>query len=135
MLVYVKIFKKVRIFIKNPEKRVGFYGLDMYSMRESIAIVLEYLDKIDPAAAHAARERYGCLMPWLKEPSSYGLAVLSAGYKKCEKEVIRQCRELLKKRLEYSQKDGAYAFFDAQQNAKLVESAEKYYRCWNFWKI
>jgi erythromycin esterase-like protein len=127
-----------------PEKRVGIYGLDMYSMRESIAIVLEYLDNVDPQAAAEARERYACLMPFVRgtflmdkdvpltnlflEPSSYGIAVLSGGHKKCEKEVIRQCKELLKKRLEYSALDG-YSFFDANMNAKLVESAEKYYRC------
>uniref|UniRef100_A0A914E125 Erythromycin esterase n=1 Tax=Acrobeloides nanus TaxID=290746 RepID=A0A914E125_9BILA len=110
-----------------PEKRVGIYGLDMYSMRESMAIVLEYLDNVDPQAAAEARERYACLMPFVREPSSYGIAVLSGGHKKCEKEVIRQCKELLKKRLEYSALDG-YSFFDANMNAKLVESAEKYYR-------
>lgn len=61
------------------------------------------------------------------EPSNYGIAVLSGGHRKCEKEVIRQCRELLKKRLEYTAEDD-YGFFDATMNAHLVESAEKYYR-------
>ena len=48
--------------------RAGFYGLDIYNMSGSIAAVLDYLDKIDPEAAAVARERYGCLTPWQKEP-------------------------------------------------------------------
>ena len=109
------------------ERRAGFYGLDIYNMRGSIAAVLEYLDKVDPEAAAVARERYGCLTPWQKEPSTYGRAVLTAGYRKCEREVIEQCRELLSKRLEYAGQDGE-TFLDAAQNARLVASAERYYR-------
>jgi protein-L-isoaspartate(D-aspartate) O-methyltransferase len=110
-----------------PDRQAGFYGLDLYNMSGSIAAVLEYLDKVDPEAAAVARERYGCLTPWQKEPSTYGRAVLSAGYRKCEQVVIDQCRELLQRRLEYTMQDGE-SFLDAAQNARLVASAERYYR-------
>src|SRR4051812_5424405 len=40
--------------------KVGFYGLDLYSMFTSIDEVLHYLDKVDPLEAKKARERYGC---------------------------------------------------------------------------
>ena len=91
--------------ITELDDRAGFYGLDIYNMSGSIAAVLDYLDEVDPEAAAIARERYGCLTPWQKEPSTYGLAVLSSGYKKCEKAVIQQCLELLEKRLEYAEQD------------------------------
>src|SRR3954449_121451 len=113
--------------VSELEQRAGFYGLDLYNMSGSIAAVLEYLDKVDPEAARAARERYGCLTPWQKEPSTYGHAVLTAGYRKCEQAVIEQCQELLHRRLNYGAQDGA-AFLDAAQNARLVASAERYYR-------
>jgi protein-L-isoaspartate(D-aspartate) O-methyltransferase len=109
------------------EARTGFYGLDLYNMSGSIAAVLEYLDKVDPEAAAVARERYGCLTPWQRDPATYGRAVLSAGYRKCEQVVVEQCRELLRKRLEYAQQDGE-RFLDATQNARLIASAERYYR-------
>jgi erythromycin esterase-like protein len=96
-------------------------------MRGSIAAVLEYLDKVDPEAAAVARERYACLTPWQKEPSTYGRAVLTAGYRKCEQAVIDQCRELLQRRLEYTVQDGE-SYLDAAQNARLIASAERYYR-------
>jgi protein-L-isoaspartate(D-aspartate) O-methyltransferase len=109
------------------ERRAGFHGLDIYNMSGSISAVLEYLDKVDPEAAAVARERYGCLTPWQKEPSTYGRAVLTAGYRKCEQAVIDQCRELLGRRLEYGAQDGE-SFLDAAQNARLIASAERYYR-------
>jgi protein-L-isoaspartate(D-aspartate) O-methyltransferase len=111
----------------EPDRRAGFHGLDLYNMSGSIAAVLEYLDQVDPEAAAAARERYGCLTPWQKEPSTYGRAVLTSGYRKCEQAVIDQCRELRRRRLDYAAQDGE-GFLDAAQNARLVASAERYYR-------
>jgi len=110
-----------------PERRAGFHGLDLYNMSASIAAVLGYLDEVDPQAAATARERYGCLTPWQKEPSTYGRAVLTAGYRKCEKGVIEQWRDLLARRLEYAAQDGE-GFLDAERNARLIASAERYYR-------
>ena len=112
---------------KSAEQQVGFYGLDIYNLSGSIAAVLAYLDKVDPEAAKVARERYGCLTPWQKEPSTYGRAVLSAGYRHCAAAVVQQCRELLQRRLQYSKADGR-GFLDAAQNARFVAAAERYYR-------
>ncbi|MBS7455751.1 protein-L-isoaspartate(D-aspartate) O-methyltransferase [Coralloluteibacterium stylophorae] len=112
---------------RGRERQAGFYGLDMYSIAASIGAVLEYLDSVDPEAAKVARERYGCLTPWQKEPSTYGRAVLRGGYEKCERDVVRQCQELLARQLDYAGEDGE-RFLDAAQNARLVASAERYYR-------
>jgi len=109
------------------ERRAGFYGLDMYNLSGSIAQVLGYLDKVDPDTAAVARERYGCLTPWQKEPADYGRAVLRENYKTCEAAVTAQCRDLLQKRLDYEATDGD-SFLDAAQNARLIASAEEYYR-------
>lgn len=108
------------------EERAGFHGLDIYNMSGSIAAVLAYLDEADPEAARVARERYGCLTPWQGEPATYGRAALSRGYAECEAAVIAQCRALLDKQLEQATGDGE--LFDAAQNARLVASAERYYR-------
>ncbi|CDZ45859.1 protein-L-isoaspartate(D-aspartate) O-methyltransferase [Neorhizobium galegae] len=109
------------------EERAGFYGLDIYNMSASIGAVLDYLDRVDPQAAAVARERYGCLTPWQKNPATYGRAALSRGYAECEQAVIEQCQALLRKRLDYANNDGD-AFLDAAQNARLIASAERYYR-------
>ena len=108
-------------------RRAGFYGLDIYNMSGSIAAVLEYLDAHDREAAAIARERYGCLTPWQSDPATYGRAVLSRGFEDCEAEVVAQLRDLFNRRLGKEESDDA-GFLDATQNARLVRSAERYYR-------
>ena len=112
---------------KSREDRVGFYGLDLYSMNASMAAVLGYLDRVDPEAAQVARSRYGCLTPWSRELAAYGRASLSKGYALCEAPVTRTLVDLLQKQLSYADRDGDL-FFDAAQNARLVANAERYYR-------
>ena len=119
--------KEINATIADPDRKAGFYGLDIYSLGASIEAVLSYLDKVDPAAARVARERYGCLAPWRAEPARYGRMALSRGYAVCEKPVADTLVDLLRKRLDYLTKDGE-AFFDAEQNARIVAGAEQYYR-------
>jgi erythromycin esterase-like protein len=109
------------------EQRAAFYGLDLYSLSESIAAVLGYLDAHDPEAARVARERYGCLTPWQKNPAVYGRAAYQSGFGKCRDAVVAQLRDLLDARLDASVQEDA-RLFDATHNARLVASAEEYYR-------
>lgn len=109
------------------DRRVGFHGLDLYSMFISIEAVLKYLDEVDVDAARSARARYGTLTPWQRNPVAYGRAVLAGRYESSEKAVIAMLRDLLAHRLEYAQNDGE-RFFDAAQNARVVANAERYYR-------
>jgi erythromycin esterase-like protein len=120
----------------NSRQRVadglaGFYGMDLYSMHTSIESVLGYLDKVDPQAARRARRRYACFEHFTEEPQSYGLATVARGKEPCEEEVIEQLVELRRKYSELMQRDGRIAeeeFFSAEQNARLVMNAERYYR-------
>jgi protein-L-isoaspartate(D-aspartate) O-methyltransferase len=109
------------------ERRVGFYGLDLYSLHSSIERVLRYLDDVDPDAARVARQRYGCLSPWESDPAVYGRMVLTGRYRACEHEVVAMLRDLLSSQLEYLSRNGT-RFLDAVQNARLVANAEQYYR-------
>jgi len=106
---------------------VGFYGLDLYSLYRSIRLVLEYLDRVDPAAARVARERYASLMPWEGDPATYGRAVVTGRYRDCEDEVVAMLRDMLKRELDYAARDGEH-FLDATGNARVVADAERYYR-------
>ncbi len=112
---------------RHPERRVGFHGLDLYSLFLSIDAVLHYLDGVDPDAARVARHRYGALSPWQKDPAAYGEAVLRGRYASSEGAVVEMLRDMLRKRLEYAEKDGE-RFFDAAMNARVVADAEAYYR-------
>ena len=115
---------------KHTRAQVGFYGLDLYSLHSSIAAVLEYLERIDPAAAERARERYACFEHYGEDPQAYGYAA-AAGLDGCEDEVTEQLLELRRRAAHYARLDGRVAedeFFSAEQNARLATNAEAYYR-------
>jgi protein-L-isoaspartate(D-aspartate) O-methyltransferase len=124
--VIAKLADDLRAYnaVADEDRRVGFYGLDIYNMSGSIAAVLAYLDREDPEAAKVARERYGCLTPWQADPATYGRFALSQGYTECEAAVVAQCRDLLGQALS----DRDENLLDAAMNARLVASAERYYR-------
>lgn len=105
----------------------GFYGLDLYNLSGSMRAVIDYLDDVDPDAARLARERYGCLQPWSRDPALYGRLAITEGYARCEEEVVAMLRELHRKRLDYTALDGE-EWLDAAANARLVANAEQYYR-------
>jgi protein-L-isoaspartate(D-aspartate) O-methyltransferase len=113
--------------LARPDRAVRFAGLDLYSLHTSAHEVVRYLDRIDPALAATARERYGCLTPWQADPAVYGRAALSGRYRTCEGEVAGMLRDLLARRLEYIERDGD-DFLEAIGNARVVAGAERYYR-------
>jgi erythromycin esterase-like protein len=114
----------------HPKSQVGFYGMDLYSLHASIAGVLHYLDDVDPAAAKRARQRYACFEDF-GDPQSYGYAAGAGMAELCEDEVVEQLMELRRRAGEMMSRGGSRAqaeFFYAEQNARLIANAERYYR-------
>src|SRR5207244_12521251 len=109
--------------VVERHQRVAFHGLDLYSLYDSIRSVLAYLDEVDPESAAVARERYGCLTPWQRDPGTYGHAALTGSYPTCEADVVRTLIDLLAKRRTYAEHDGE-RFPAAEQHARLVAGAE-----------
>jgi erythromycin esterase-like protein len=116
---------------EHPKGKVGFYGLDLYSLGRSIQAVIAYLDKVDPDAARRARDRYACFDHFAGDTHAYGYAASAGIIEPCEEEVIKQLGELRSRAVEYASRDGQVAadeFFFAEQNARLASNAEAYYR-------
>ena len=111
----------------HPDEHVGFFGLDIYNMNASIAAVIEYLDRFDPEA----RRSQGSVMAALRHGSAIqrpmGVPRLPTGFARCERPVLLALRDLLAKQLQYEAQDRD-SFLDAAQNARLIASAERYYR-------
>ena len=111
--------------------KARFYGLDLYSMRTSMEAVISYLDAVDPNAAAAARARYSCFDHVGGEGPEYGHAVALNVTVPCEDEVVAELTELRRRATKLLASDGWAAeddFFYAEQNARLVLNAERYYR-------
>src|SRR3981081_2647303 len=112
-------------------RKVGFYGLDLYSLHTAARAVLDFLDKVDPEAARRARYRYACFEHFGEDSQAYGYAASFGLSKSCEDEVVNQLVEIQRRAAELVSRDGHIdpdAFFITEQNARLVKNAERYYR-------
>lgn len=118
--------------ISAAEDKAGFCGLDLYSLHRSIEAVLAYLDKVDPDAARRARYRYSCFEDFGEDVQNYGFAAGFGLSESCEQEVIEQLVELQRKSSDARAASNGQLdddeLFLAEQNARLVKNAERYYR-------
>ncbi len=116
--------------LTSPAAKVGFYGLDLYSLNSSMQAVIDYLNKVDPEAAERARTRYACFDHLGCDPQTYGYLTSEGLKKACVKEAIEQILELQHQAFEYVRTDNIAEeeYFFASQNARVVKDAETYYR-------
>src|SRR5918999_4882766 len=131
ILDFVEWLRDYNSSVPANSTKVGFYGLDLYSLYTSIEAVLGYLQKVDPEAAKRARYRYSCFEHYGENTQAYGYAATFDMTESCEREVISQLVELRRRASDYASRDGRVAedeFFFAEQNARLVKNAEEYYR-------
>src|SRR5678815_40629 len=115
---------------RTDADKVGFYGLDLYSLHASMQAVLDYLKLVDPDAAARAARRYACFDSFGGDPQTYGYATTLGLAPSCETAVVGQLTELRAAAGEYAKRDGRLApddLFFAEQNAKVVANAERYY--------
>jgi erythromycin esterase-like protein/predicted phosphoribosyltransferase len=111
--------------------KTGFYGLDLYSLYTSMEAVVAYLDELDPEAAQRARERYACFDQFGRDPQVYAYEAGIADAEPCEPQVVEQLLELRNMAAEVARRNGQIdedRHFYAEQNARLVANAERYYR-------
>jgi erythromycin esterase len=111
------------------EQRVGFYGLDVYSLWESMESVIKYLKNVDPNAIKTAIEAYRCFEPYGRSVEDYARATAFVP-ESCEDEVIDMLMDLRNKASQYKT-DGLghrEEYFNAEQNAIIAKNAELYYR-------
>ncbi len=131
VLNFITWLRQYNDVLSQNGTKVGFYGLDLYSLNASIRAVLDYLEKIDPEAAKCARSRYSCFEYFGEDTQAYGYATSFGLSQSCEQDAVHQLLELQRRAAEYANLDGRVAedeFFYAEQNARLVKNAEAYYR-------
>lgn len=110
--------------------KVAVYGLDLYSLHDSISQIIGILKKIDPAAAAIAQERYNCFANY-QNPQEYGYMASQLAHLSCKDQVIAQLIELKKKQLSFYKYDNfnqEQERFYVEQNALVIRNAESYYR-------
>jgi erythromycin esterase-like protein len=106
------------------DKKIGFYGLDVYSLWESMEVIVNYLKKEDPKSAKLAIDAMRCFEPY-EEGHEYarGLMSLSAH---CSDEVLSLLHAVKKRSMNYDHDPEAP--LNAEMNAQVIANAERYYR-------
>jgi erythromycin esterase-like protein len=131
VLDFIKWLRSFNDDLPN-EKKVGFYGMDLYSFFTSVDEVIKYLEKVDPDEAMIAKKLYGNFDKFRGQPEKYGLYVEQGRCKSYEKEVVKVLCDLHKNGPEYIKGRGGYIngdeLFYTKQNGLLVKDAEEYYR-------
>lgn len=110
---------------RAPADQAGFYGLDVYSLHESLTEVMGYIEKNRPDALDAARRAARCFEPFGEDLRSYALSTAMVP-DSCEADVLKLLMELRQKSYPYA--SDPEAEFNAEQNAWVMVGAERYYR-------
>ncbi|MUP46254.1 erythromycin esterase family protein [Gramella sp. BOM4] len=105
-------------------EKVGFYGLDVYSLWESMELIVSYLEKEDPDTAELARKAMMCFQPY-KERDSYG-SIFSRAKPGCQEQVVELLKKVRQRSHNYDQ--SLEADLNAEMNALVMANAEKYYK-------
>ena len=112
---------------RMPSDMTGFYGLDVYSLWESMRAILDYLSEHEPQHVEAAMQAWRCFEPYGGDPQQYARATRIVPTS-CENAVIGLLVKLRDVARESSDEDDPEARFNAEQNAEVAAGAERYYR-------
>ena len=111
---------------RDPGEQVGFHGLDVYSLWDSLRSILGYLQEHEPQHLDAAMEAFRCFEPYAEDPQEYAYATRLVPTS-CESAVIEVLRAL-RSAGEADRGSDRDAAFAAEQNARVAAGAEAYYR-------
>src|SRR4051812_34994626 len=112
---------------RGRHEPVGFHGLDVYSLWDSLYAVLGYLRRVDPGAIDAARRAFRCFEPYGEEAQEYARATARLVPESCEQEAVALLAGIRRRAPAYRE-DDRWGAFRAEQNAVVVRDAEAYYR-------
>jgi erythromycin esterase-like protein len=110
---------------RPPEQKVGFFGLDVYSLWESLQAVVQFLEQRDGKTLDIAKQALRCFEPYGQDMQEYARSTFSLIPKSCEEESVSLLRSLRNK---MPTGEGIEERFVAEQNALIVRNAEQYYR-------
>lgn len=112
---------------KEVKQKVGFYGIDVYSLWESMEEVLNYLSRTESADVDLAlaKKAFSCFEPFNRQPESYAISTLNIS-DVCVEEVSKLLASIRSHEEHY--KGDEEADLNLKVNALVTQNAEKYYR-------
>ncbi|GGK78510.1 hypothetical protein GCM10011405_27950 [Rufibacter glacialis] len=110
---------------KPVAQKVGFYGLDVYCLWESMNELMPYVEQ-NPALLKAARQVHQCFQPYSADAMQYAQAVANASAS-CRTQTSRLWKEIQQQNLAAGTRP-TEAQFVAEQYALVALNGERYYR-------
>ncbi|WP_391207134.1 erythromycin esterase family protein [Psychrobacillus sp. L4] len=112
---------------KEMNEKVGFYGIDVYSLWESLDEVISYLSNTNPNGADLAlaKKAFSCFEPFNRHPETYGVSSLNIS-EACVDEVSKLLTSIRTHKDNY--KDTKEGDLNLKINAIVASNAEEYYR-------
>ena len=112
---------------KAEGDKVGFYGIDVYSLWESLDEVIGYLKETEPNGTELqfAQRAFSCFEPFNRHPETYALSTLDIS-EACIDEVAKLIKSI--RAHEDNFKDDEENDLNLKINAIVAQNAEEYYR-------
>ena len=85
-------------------ERVGFYGLDVYSLWDSLREIIAWLEDHAPEALPAALQAWQCLVPYREGPHEYAWSTRIVP-ENCEADVVALLTEVRRRTLDRAEDD------------------------------
>ena len=109
------------------DRRIGFYGIDVYSLWDSMHALVDWLAEHEPGHVDQAKRALACFEPFGEDGAEYAFASRFAP-SSCEQAAVDLLRSLCEQRGDAESSVDEEARFSAEQNAAVVVDAERYYR-------
>ncbi|HJV46156.1 MAG TPA: erythromycin esterase family protein [Bacillota bacterium] len=112
-------------YSKSQQNKIGFYGLDVYSLWESMEEIIDHLKQTGSKDLELAIKAFSCFEPFEREGQAYGVSA-SFFSEDCENEVVELLNKLQEKRASYE--GDSEEPLSTEINALVAVNAEQYYR-------
>lgn len=111
---------------QETTQQIGFYGIDVYSLWESMDQVIEYLEKEEPEGGNLelARQAFSCFEPFNRQPDRYAMS--SAFSQPCIDEVAKLLASINQDQNRFTSEQENN--LNLKVNALVAQNAEDYYR-------
>jgi erythromycin esterase-like protein len=121
----LELVEWLRKYNESADNQIGFYGLDVYSLWESMEEIIRQLERISPGDVESAKQAFSCFEPFERRGENY--AISSAYYgENCTEEVIRVLIDLQQRRKNYPKEQEGD--LNLEVNSLVMLDAERYYR-------
>lgn len=111
---------------KPIEKRVGFYGMDVYDEWRSKEMILSYLSEYNQTLYQKASSLLDCFLPFDKDSWTYARG-LTQGYDDCSN-AMEQLLDMIKSGRDKLENMSDDTYFSLVQHAMVARHAEQFYR-------